>query len=228
MISSFCVKPLVIIYLWFQTFTLSSQTPPNPSLYTLAMTQVFTLTKLEGGDLSWQTPTLRMHLQTCLGVNKTNVPIKWYSNTPFPDKYQPQLDLLPLLDEDRVEWYLSHIEILRWTVELRGVHISVKVSKLVSFMCAPCEVHGNTTLQVYRWLRIHPRFKIVMDDTYILWFETDYPHHDWVEFYGDICKHLPPNPPEPLCMPVNVNVWIGINDAKDKLTCRSHTGVLIF
>ena len=134
----------------------------------------------------------------------------------------------PLLDETGASWYLSHIGILRWIVELGRVDIAVEVSALASFMCAPRVGHQMAVLNLYAWLRKHPSFKLVMDDTYILYPESDYPTYDWEEFYGDAKELIPENAPEPLGQPVQMNVFIDSDHAGDKLTRRSRTGVLIF
>ena len=157
-----------------------------------------------------------------------NVSLKRYSKCPLPGKYQPSMDTTPLLDEEGVSWFLSHIGILRWIVELGRVDIAVEVSSLASFMCAPREGHRLAVLHLYGWLRKHPKFKIVMDDGYVVYPDGDYPEYDWLEFYGDIKEPLPPNAPEPLGREVQMNVFIDSDHAGDKLTRRSCTGVLIF
>ena len=51
---------------------------------------------------------------------------------------------------------------------------------------------------------------------------------DWFEFYGDVKEDIPPNAPVPLGKAVEVTAWVDADHAGDKLTRRSHTGILIF
>ncbi|KAL7533576.1 hypothetical protein ACHAXR_005318 [Thalassiosira sp. AJA248-18] len=50
---------------------------------------------------------------------------------------------------------------------------------------------------------------------------------DWGEFYGDIKEEDPPNMPEPLGKPVTMSCFVDADHAGNKVTRRSHTGVII-
>jgi hypothetical protein len=51
---------------------------------------------------------------------------------------------------------------------------------------------------------------------------------DWTDFYPDADEAKPPNAPEPCGMMVQVNCFIDANHAGNKVTRRSHTGILIY
>ena len=157
-----------------------------------------------------------------------NVAIKKYAKSPFPEKYRPETDVSPELDDEGASWYLSHIGILRWIVELGRIDIATEVSLLASQMCNPRQGHKTAVLNLYAWLRKHPTMKLAMDPTYVEWPTGDYVDHDWTDFYGDVKEDVPLNAPEALGKPVQIIAFFDSDHAGDKLTYRSRTGVLIF
>ena len=48
------------------------------------------------------------------------------------------------------------------------------------------------------------------------------------ELYPDACQMLPPDMPEPLGQSVNVTCFVDADHAGNKVTRRSHTGIIIF
>ena len=46
--------------------------------------------------------------------------------------------------------------------------------------------------------------------------------------YGDAVEELPPNAPEPRGHSIQINCFVDSDHAGDKLTRRSHTGILIY
>ncbi len=60
------------------------------------------------------------------------------------------------------------------------------------------------------------------------WRDEDFPEHDWTDFYGDISEEIPPGAPEPRGMPVQINAFIDASHARNKVTRRSHSGILIY
>jgi hypothetical protein len=57
--------------------------------------------------------------------------------------------------------------------------------------------------------------------------ESSFIQGDWGEFYGDIKEEDPPNMPEPLGNPVTMSCFVDADHAGNKVTRRSHTGVII-
>ena len=51
---------------------------------------------------------------------------------------------------------------------------------------------------------------------------------EWFEFYGDVTEEIPVNAPEQLGKGVEITSWVDADHTGDKLTRRSHTGILIF
>jgi hypothetical protein len=55
-----------------------------------------------------------------------------------------------------------------------------------------------------------------------------YPNADWMDFYGDVIKELPPNMLELWGHPVIISVFVDANHASNIITRCSHTGIFIF
>ena len=51
---------------------------------------------------------------------------------------------------------------------------------------------------------------------------------DWKEFYGDVQEAVPLNVPEPHGCDIDFRMFVDSNHAGDKLTCRLHTGFIIY
>jgi hypothetical protein len=69
---------------------------------------------------------------------------------------------------------------------------------------------------------------MTFDDTYVDWNEEEFPQHDWTNFYRGAVDHIPPNMPEPRGNEVQINCFVDGDHAGNRITRRSHTGVLIF
>jgi hypothetical protein len=67
----------------------------------------------------------------------------------------------------------------------------------------------------------------VFDDCYFDHIEKP-SDHDWHEFYPDASELLPPNAPHPLGKPIEMVAFVDSDHAGDLLTCRLHTGVLVY
>ena len=46
------------------------------------------------------------------------------------------------------------------------------------------------------------------------------------ELHNDAVDELPPNMPQPLGKPINLNIFVDADHAGNKITRRSHTGML--
>jgi hypothetical protein len=72
------------------------------------------------------------------------------------------------------------------------------------------------------------RSTMIFDDAYVQWNENDFPAYDWLDFYGDVQEEIPKNAPPPQGQPVQLNVFVDANHARNKLTRRSQTGILLY
>jgi len=69
---------------------------------------------------------------------------------------------------------------------------------------------------------------MVFDDAYINWNENDFTSYDWTDFYDNVREEIPKNAPQPRGKPVQLNVFVDANHARNKLTRRSQTGILLY
>lgn len=150
------------------------------------------------------------------------------SNQPMPTSYLPELDITPLLQDDEIHFYQSQISILRWMVELGRLDIYINVALLSSYLTAPRKGHLEAVYRIYGYLKSHNRSTMVFDDAYINWNEADFTHYDWTDFYGNVQEETPRNAPKPLGNPVQMNVFVDANHARNNITRRSQTGILMY
>jgi len=148
--------------------------------------------------------------------------------TPMTPGYRPELDVSPLLDQDQASYFMSLIGILRWAVELGRIDIYIDVALLSSFMAQPRVGHMNEVLHIFSYLKCHENSKLVFDPYPQGWDENKFQRFDWADFYRDVKEALPPNRPKPRGNAVQMNVFVDADHAGNRVTRRSHTGILIY
>jgi hypothetical protein len=67
----------------------------------------------------------------------------------------------------------------------------------------------------------------VFDSKYLTWGNASFEQRDWTEFYKDATESIPLNAPEARGYSVQINAFVDANHAGNKVTRRSHTGILI-
>jgi Reverse transcriptase (RNA-dependent DNA polymerase) len=146
---------------------------------------------------------------------------------PMSPAYRPELDVSPLLSPELMNYYQNLIGVLRWAVELGRIDIHVSVSLLSQYLAQPREGHLDQAFRIFGWLKKHSRSRVVFDDAYIGW-ENKFTEVDWSDFYPDAVEPIPSNAPEARGPEVQVNCFVDADHAGNRVTRRSHTGVLIF
>jgi len=148
--------------------------------------------------------------------------------TPIAYGYRPELDTSPTLHPEQANYYQSLIGVLRWAVELGRIDILIHVSMLSSFLAAPREGHLSQVFHLFAYLKKYPRSTMVFDDTLPVIDPTAFFQADWTDFYKDAKELLPPNAPPPRGRSVEMYCFCDADHAGDKVSRRSHTGILIF
>ena len=69
---------------------------------------------------------------------------------------------------------------------------------------------------------------IVFDPTYPEIDKSNFPEHDWKDFYGGVKEATPPDAPKPLGKEVDMRMHVDSDLAGDQQTRRSRTGFFIF
>ena len=154
-----------------------------------------------------------------------------YSNSTF----RPELDITPLCNSEQIQIYQQLIGILRWLVELGRVDVQLEVTQLSSFLTSPRIGHLHQAFHIFKYLEGKPNSWIPLDPEK-LDIKFGGPAEEMPELrremmkriYQDAKEDVPSNSPEPRGKSVQVNCYVDANHAGDRVTRRSHTGILIF
>jgi len=161
-------------------------------------------------------------------LSKSGLCLRGKPNTPMRTNYRPELDISPTLGPEQANYYQSLIGILRWAVELGRIDIYVDVALLSSHLVEPRTGHLEQALHIFSYLKAHLNSHLVFDPKYVTWEQASFEQYDWKDFYHDAKESIPPNAPPARGYPVQVNAFVDANHAGNKITRRSHTGILIY
>ena len=158
-------------------------------------------------------------------------------NTPFSSSdYRPELDSSDLCSHDLANLFQQLIGILRWICELGRIDILHEVSILSQYLAQPRIGHLQQATNIFYYLKHHTKSWIVLDPTS---FEIEWQSkkgepspHDRAQamrkIYPDALDELPHNMPSPRGEPVNITIFVDADHAGNRVTRRSHTGIVIF
>eukprot|EP00970_Alexandrium_tamarense_P000443 scaffold59_cov114-Alexandrium_tamarense.AAC.2 len=118
---------------------------------------------------------------------------------PLPVDYRPELYTTDELPPDLVSRFQQLIGIGRWTVELGRIDIHLEIALMSQYQASPRYGHLEAMYKIFHYLaRNHAK-------------EED-----------------PPGMPEPLGEGVEITCFVDADHAGNKVTRRSHSGILIF
>jgi hypothetical protein len=128
------------------------------------------------------------------------------------------------------------IGVLCWTCELGCINILHETSILSQYLAAPRVGHLTQSLNIFYYLKHHDHSWMVLDPMRfeVEWIQrnNEEPPEDWAnaikDVYVDACDELPHNMPEARGNPVDINVFVDADHAGNKVTRRSHTGIIIY
>jgi uncharacterized protein len=161
-------------------------------------------------------------------LEEQGLKLKTKVSATLPSGYRPEMDISEELNAKGANRFQELIGILRWTVELGRINIATPVALLSSFLAAPRRGHLESVYHIFAYLKAHARSKIVFNDNMVDWDATKFSKVDWTDFYPDAKEPLPPNAPEPRGKMVQVNCFVDADHAGNKITRRSHSGILIY
>lgn len=160
------------------------------------------------------------------------------SNSPFSSSsYRPELDATQFCENNLITVYQNMIGVLRWIVELGRIDIQHEVSLLSQYLVQPRHGHLSQACNIFRYLKKrYSKGYVVMDPTMwdISWTGGPDEVHPRVraqymtELYPDAVQTMPYDMPEPLGAAVNITCFVDADHAGNKVTRRSHTGIIIF
>jgi len=163
-----------------------------------------------------------------LELSKSGHCLRGKPTTPMQAGYRPELDISPVLGPEQANYFQSLIGILRWAVELGHIDIHIDVALLSSHLAEPRLGHLEQALHIFSYLKYHPTSHVVFDPNYISWENAGFQTFDWKEYYHDAHEAIPPNAPAPRGHVVQMNAFVDANHAGNKVTRRSHTGIIIY
>jgi hypothetical protein len=77
-------------------------------------------------------------------------------------------------------------------------------------------------------LKCNKRATLVFNESRVNRDESLFESHDWSDFYCGAEENLPPNAPTPRGHSVQINCFVDVDHAGNKITICLHTGILIF
>jgi len=156
-----------------------------------------------------------------LATNKT-------TNRPFPQNYRPELDTSPELDDRMATRFMQLIGILRWSVEIGRLDIYTEISMLSQHQALPREGHLEAIYSIFAYIKKHPTAYIVFDEKEPPVEEERFKEFEWTDFYGESKEEIPADMPPPRGKEVLISCFVDADHAANKVTRRSHSGMLFF
>ena len=194
----------------------------------------------DGGRMIWITGANK-YLKEALRVSndllkKGGLRVSGSAKCPYSNTgYRPELDISSLCNPEQMQMYQQLIGILRWLVELGRIDVQLEVTQLSSFLASPRIGHLHQVFHIFKyleekcnsWIPLDPekldiKFNGPADELPQLRREM------MKKIYQDAKEDIPTNSPEPRGRSVQVNCYVDANHAGDRVTRRSHTGILIF
>ena len=150
--------------------------------------------------------------------------------------YRPELERTEYCSEDRITIYQNIIGMLRWTCKLGRIDILHETSLLSQYLAKPREGHLRQAVSIFEYLEKFARSWTVMDhDSYeVQWhpFKNEISPEERAnimkQIYPDAIESFPHNVPVPRGKSVDINVFVDADHAGNRVTRRSHTGILIY
>jgi len=150
-------------------------------------------------------------------------------NTPFEEVHHPELDTSDFCDTETISKYKSLIGSANWIITLGRFDIAYAVSTLSRYTMAPRIGHFKAMERVFGYLRKHYSGHLIIDpkEAPIRNKATFNLGHNWVEFYPDACEDIPYDKPHPTGNLATLTCYVDADHARDKVTCRSVTGIIL-
>ena len=138
------------------------------------------------------------------------------------------LDETPLLDSEYQTRYRSMVGSLNWTISIGRFDIQYAVTTLARYNHAPRQWHLKALMRVMGYLKKFRKGKLLIDPTNPK--HEAFPYDDlnnWHELYPDAQEEIPTDAPEPKGPKQRITIWVDADHARDKVTRRSVTGILV-
>ena len=149
-------------------------------------------------------------------------------DTPMSNIYHPSEDVTRAMNAEGLHNYQELIGILRWAIEIGRIDILLEVSLLSSHLALPRIGNLEAVYQIFIYLKqvpkrrfsSHPKKPIISEDRLQIF--------DWENFYKEAREPIPLDMPDPRGFSMSTHFFLDTNQAGDKTTKKSMTGILIF
>ena len=147
--------------------------------------------------------------------------------------YRPELDTSAECDDNQTQLYQNLIGVLRWIVELGRIDIAYETATLSSYLAYPRTGHLSQALHMFKYLDIHCENELTFDPKeYIIDNKSFMEAQDKIKamssLYVEAKEEIPPNAPKPRGKAVQINCFVDSDHAGDRITRRSHSGILLY
>ena len=171
------------------------------------------------------------YLKNCLPKLSKMLNIEKFitKRVPLDPNYHPELDESPLLGPEKTSQYRSLIGSLNWILTLGRFDVAYAFSTMARYMMAPREGHLSAVKNIFGYLAKYPKGQLIVDpgeppvrEKLLL-----SSGHNWSEFYPDACEDVPRDQPAPRGSEAKLTCYVDADHARDKLTRRSVTGIVL-
>jgi hypothetical protein len=183
--------------------------------------------KKEGAHQAFSSET---YLQNCIPKLENMLGVEFgKKSVPFNPDYHPELDESPLVDSEKITLYRSLIGSGNWILTLGRFDIAYALSSMSRYNMAPREGHFDALIQMFGYLKKHMKGQIVIDykSAPIRGKALISSRHNWSEFYSAACEEIPYNMAKPKGVRAELTAYVNADRARDKLTRRSVTGIIL-
>ena len=229
-----------------ETFRLKNGVDSDPTNYLGADVRSWTYERDDGSEGKCWAIGSQSYLKEALRICETQMDEHGLSyksskrkgrDTPFQSSdYRPELDSSDFCSHSLANLYQQLIGILRWVCELGRMDILYEVSVLSQYLAQPRVGHLQEALNIFYYLKHHSRSWVVLDPTT---FEVEWTPKEnepspedralaMGSIYPDAVDELPHNMPKPRGNPISISIFVDADHAGNRVTRRSHTGIVIF
>jgi hypothetical protein len=149
---------------------------------------------------------------------------------PMDTEYHPEVDESALCDPETLSKYRSLIGCANWIITLGRFDIAYAVSSLSRYQLAAREGHFQALMRLFGYLKKYQKGRLIIDVNPkppirdIAKFSDG---HSWTEFYEDCEEAIPYDMPLSDGKEVTLTCFVDADHARDKVSCRSVTGILL-
>ena len=150
------------------------------------------------------------------------------SAVPMITSYHPIKDSNHELNVQGLQIYQELIGIIRWAVEIGRVNILLEVALLSLHLALTRQGNLQTVYKIFGYLKQVPKRKLYFNLVSLSIIEDQFRKFEWGDFYRDVEEAITDDAPKPRDKIMTTHCFVDTNNASEKVTRISQTGILIF